>query len=96
MVLSFFPRCVDSVVSGPEAAKNLAGKCPPPDSLPFNDSRVWEKSRQLVKDRKPQPSIRRFKFDKRRQLFIRVHNETLSVAAMCVRDPGRSPVGINR
>jgi hypothetical protein len=27
---------------------------------------------------------RRFEFDKRRQLFIRTHNETLSVAAMCV------------
>jgi hypothetical protein len=25
-----------------------------------------------------------------------VHNETLSVIATCVRDPGRSPVGINR
>jgi hypothetical protein len=27
---------------------------------------------------------RRFEFDKRSQLFIRVHNETLSVAAMRV------------
>jgi hypothetical protein len=26
----------------------------------------------------------RFEFQKSRQLFIRVHNETLSVAAMCV------------
>ena len=26
----------------------------------------------------------RFEFDKRSQLFIRVHNETLSVVAMCV------------
>jgi hypothetical protein len=25
-----------------------------------------------------------------------VHNETLSVVAMCVRNPDRSPVGINR
>jgi hypothetical protein len=27
---------------------------------------------------------RRFEFDKRSQLFIRAHNETLSVVAMCV------------
>jgi hypothetical protein len=32
----------------------------------------------------------------RRQLFIRAHNETLSVAAMCVCNPNRSAVGINR
>jgi hypothetical protein len=34
---------------------------------------------------------RRFKFDKRSQLFIRSHNETLSVAAMCVGNKDRSP-----
>jgi len=37
-----------------------------------------------------------FEFHKRRQLFIRVHNETLSVVAMRVCNPDRSPVGINR
>jgi hypothetical protein len=35
------------------------------------------------------------KFDKRRQLSIRVHNETLSVVAMCVCNPDRSPAGIH-
>ena len=39
---------------------------------------------------------RRFKFQKRSQLFIRTHNEPLSVVAMRVCDPDRSPVGINR
>ena len=39
---------------------------------------------------------RRFKFQKRSQLFISVHDETLSVLAMRVCDPDRSPVGINR
>jgi len=39
---------------------------------------------------------RKFKFHKRRQLLIRVHNETLAVPAMRVRNPDRSPVGINR
>jgi hypothetical protein len=33
---------------------------------------------------------RRFEFHKRSQLFIGTHNETLPVAAMCVRNPGRS------
>jgi hypothetical protein len=37
-----------------------------------------------------------FQFQKRSQLFIRAHNETLSVAAMRVSNPERSSVGINR
>jgi hypothetical protein len=37
-----------------------------------------------------------FKFSKPRQLVVGTHNETLSVAAMCVNNPDRSPVGINR
>jgi hypothetical protein len=44
------------------------------------------------------PSIRngRFQFHKRRQLFIRVHNETLPIIAMRVCNPDCSPFGINR
>jgi hypothetical protein len=38
---------------------------------------------------------RHFQLQKRSQLFIRSHNETLSVAAMCVNDPDCSTVGIN-
>ena len=38
---------------------------------------------------------RRFKFQKRRQLFIRSQNETLSVAAMCVSNPDCSPLKID-
>jgi hypothetical protein len=40
------------------------------------------------------PINRRFKFEKRRQLFIGMHNETLSVSAMRVSNPDGSPVGI--
>ena len=36
-----------------------------------------------------------FQFQKRRQLFIGMHNETLSVA-MRIYNPDRSPVGIQR
>ena len=39
---------------------------------------------------------RRFKFQKPSQLFIGVHNETLPVVAMCVCNPDRAPVRINR
>jgi hypothetical protein len=39
---------------------------------------------------------RRFEFQKRRQFFIRTHNETPSVAAVCVCNPDCLPVGINR
>jgi hypothetical protein len=35
-------------------------------------------------------------FQKRRQLFIRARNETLSVATVGISNPDRSPVGINR
>jgi hypothetical protein len=34
----------------------------------------------------------RFQFQKRRQLFIRTGNETLSVVAMCVNNPDCSPL----
>jgi hypothetical protein len=36
-----------------------------------------------------------FELEKRCQLFIRVHNEPLSVVAVRVSNPDRSPVGIN-
>jgi hypothetical protein len=38
----------------------------------------------------------RFEFQKASQLFIGTHNEPLSIVAMCVCNPDRSPVGINR
>jgi hypothetical protein len=38
---------------------------------------------------------RRFEFERCSQLFISTHNETLSVAAMRVNNPERSPVAIN-
>jgi hypothetical protein len=38
---------------------------------------------------------RRFKLDKRRQLFVSVHNKPLSVAAMRVSNEDCSPVRIH-
>ena len=39
---------------------------------------------------------RPFQFQKRRPLFVGVHNKALSVAAVRVSNPDCSPVGINR
>jgi len=38
---------------------------------------------------------RHFQFQKRSQLFIGTHNEPLSVVAVRVSNPDRSPLGIN-
>jgi hypothetical protein len=35
---------------------------------------------------------RPFQFQKRSQLFIRTHNETLSIAAVCVSNPDVRPL----
>jgi hypothetical protein len=59
--------------------------------VPFSFDITWDAPRLIRALRN-----RRFEFDKRRQLFIGVHNETLSVVPMRVSNPERSPVGINR
>jgi hypothetical protein len=38
-----------------------------------------------------EPIIAASSFQKRSQLFIHTHNETLSIVAMCVSNPDRSP-----
>ena len=43
----------------------------------------------------PKARNRGFEFQKRRQLFLSVHNEPLSVVAMCVCDPDRSSARID-
>jgi hypothetical protein len=70
-------------VARPEGDENLAGKSPPPDSDPFSDAEFGKissgcqaSSRQLAN--------RRFQFHKCSQLFIRTHNETLSIVAVRV------------
>jgi hypothetical protein len=42
------------------------------------------------------PANRRFKFEESRQFFITSPNETLSVVAVCINDPDRSPFTIDR
>jgi len=38
---------------------------------------------------------RGFEFQERRQLFIGLHNVTLSVVTMCIGNPDRSPFAIH-
>jgi hypothetical protein len=45
---------------------------------------------------KLRPPSHHSRFYKRRQPFIRTHNETLSIVAMRVSNPDCSPAGINR
>jgi hypothetical protein len=37
-----------------------------------------------------------FEFEKRREYFVGVHNETLSVVPMRINNPDSWPIGINR
>jgi hypothetical protein len=57
---------------------------------------TWSKRTSKRAISKSGSVCRGFQFQKRSQLFIRVHNETLSVVAVGVCNPERSPVGINR
>jgi hypothetical protein len=90
-----FPAELVSGFAGPKEAKNLAGKAPPPDSDPFTTHR-FGKIAFACQAQSLQGRNRRFEFQKRSQLFIHAHNETFSVIAVCVCNPDRSPVGINR
>ena len=91
-----FPRNVDSVaVAGLEGGEEPSGE---------NVLRLIQIRLEDVEFGKISPTCqeqfaaiadRRFEFHKRRQLFIRVHNETVSVAAMCVSNVDRVPVGIH-
>lgn len=53
-----------------------------------------EKSRRLVRHFAASAGSR-FLFKKRRQLFVRSHNETFSVVSLRVSNPDSSPLGIN-
>ena len=90
-----FPRRVDSAIAGLEEAKNLAGKVLRLIQDRLSDAE-FGKNLANLSNQFAASANRRFEFQKRRQLFIRTHNETLSVVAMRVSNPDRSPVGINR
>jgi hypothetical protein len=72
--------------------KNLAGGSSPPDSDPFSDAE-FEKISSVRQANSP-ATKRRFQFNKRGQLFIGSHNETLSVSAMRISNPDCSPFAV--
>jgi hypothetical protein len=85
------------VIAGLEEAKNPAGK---KKVLHLIQIRLATPSFEKISPARQAQSATslndRFESDKRGQLFIRTHNETRSVVAVSVRNPDRSPLGINR
>src|SRR5262249_43163179 len=89
MVLLSFPRPVRFLeLRVPEEAKNLAGKVLRLIQDPLATG-SFPKILATCQNNSPRALNSRFKFDKRSQLFIRSHDEALSVA-MRVHNPDRS------
>ena len=83
------------MVAGLEEAKNLAGKVLPLIQDRLGDAEFGKNAANLS-NQFAASANHGFQFEKRAQLFIRSDNEALTVAAMRVSNPDRSPVGINR
>jgi hypothetical protein len=62
--------------------------------LSINGGEFGENYASLSKQFVARPN-RRFEFHKPAELFVGVHNKALSVAAMRIGDPDRSPLRIN-
>jgi hypothetical protein len=90
-----FPRRVDSAIADPEEAKNLAGKVLRLIQDPLSNAE-FAKNLANPSNQFAVSAHRRFEFQKRDQLLIGAHNETLSVAAMRVNNPDCSPAGNQR
>jgi hypothetical protein len=90
----FFPAALIQLVAVPEETKNPAGRCPPSNSDPFSDAEFAKNYATVSSKKRAATPNRRFEFEKRSELFIRVHNEPLSVIAMRVSNEDRSPVAI--
>jgi hypothetical protein len=90
-----FPRCVDYWQLRVRKKRRTSGK----KVLRLIQIRLAELSLAKIPTASQEYSLQdpnwRFKFHKRSQLFIRTHNETLSVAAMRVCNPDGSSLGIN-
>jgi hypothetical protein len=96
MTIFLFLSMVDPAIAG----LNEEEKCREKGFLPCPRIQIVAKNRFYQNRVKVSSQFsvtldRRFEFHKRRQLFIRAHNETLAVAAMCVCNPDRWPVGIH-
>jgi hypothetical protein len=83
------PRDCNSEKEEETAGKRLPALTPVPDCVEFGKN-LAKQSRQFAAS-----ANRRFKFHKRRQLFVRTHNETPSVVTVCISNEARSALGIN-
>jgi hypothetical protein len=96
MILPFFsPATLILRIAGPEGAKNLAGK----NVLRLIQIRLTTSSVEKITPACQANSLRAriadSQFQKRRQFFIRTHNETVSVIPVRVGNEDCSPGGIN-
>jgi hypothetical protein len=92
MILPSFPRCVTSLGCGSGRRSTRRGKCPRLIQDPFSNAECDENPAALSNQFAAKG---RFEFQKCRQLFIGLYNEPVSVAAMWVNNPDRSPLRIN-
>jgi hypothetical protein len=81
-----YPDWLISATAGLKEGRSCREKHPLPDSkiLVFRDS---AKNLDNLSNQFAVSSHRQFEFQKRSQLFIGVHNEPLTVAAVCVGNP---------
>ena len=90
-----FSRLVNSAIAGLKGPKTATGRSV------LRPIQIRLTASSLVKSHQPVSKLaananRRFQFQKSRQLFIRTHNEAVTVAAVRVCNPDRSSVAINR
>jgi hypothetical protein len=88
---SFSPAKLIVGLRGPEEAKNQRGRSPPPDSDPFSDAQ-FAKCLACLSRQFAASADRRFKFKKRRILFVATNDKPLPVVAMRVCNPDCSPL----
>ena len=94
MVPFFFPLSLCFSAAGLEKAKNLAGEVLHLIQDCLSDAE-FGKNLASVSIQIAASANRPFEFQKRGQLFIRSHNEMPAFAAMPLRNPDCSRLGIN-
>ena len=93
-ISSLVPPPVDSANRGSGRGEEPSGGNPPPDSNPFSNAEFGKNLARLSRQFAAGTN-RRFQFQKRSQLIIRMHDEPLSVIPMRVNDPYCSPATIH-
>jgi hypothetical protein len=84
-----FPAVLILSLQGSERGEEPSSESPPPDFRSALVKPSLAKIALACQDSSPAKANRRFEFQKRSQLFIRTHNETLSVA-VSINNPDRA------